>query len=231
MIVSIHIPKTAGTALAKIFDDTSLRKVMYDYGTERDLVAVRTCLPEIKEHKAFILAYFKYLHGHFHYLKYADVFSDCPFVATVRNPVDRVISQYLHILRGGDVNNVRHKAIMDGKMDVVDFSRVKFIGNAQWFYLEGRPVMDYDFIFVQERMQESLDIFCDKFNKPEIREYLSWHSGVPVVNEKPAQSAAQKKSVKITEDQKKQILKHCEMDMEVYRLACEKLDRLARAAA
>lgn len=223
MFVSIHIPKTAGTALAKIFDDTSLRRIIYDYGTERDLTAARTCPAEVREHRDFIQSYFKYLHGHFHYFKYADVFTESPVIATVRNPVDRVISQYLHILRSGDRNNWRHKQIMDGEMSVVEFSKYDFIGNAQWHYLEGRPIKDYDFIFVQEFLELSLDKFCARFNKPEIREYLSWFDGVPSVNKKPKWSSVFR-SVKITEDDKQKIYRNCERDLEVYRLAKECLN-------
>jgi hypothetical protein len=225
MFVSIHIPKTAGTALAKIFDETSLRRIMYDYGTERDLVAARTCLPEIKEHKSFIQSYFFYLHGHFHYLKYADIFHDSPFITMVRHPVDRVVSQYLHILRSGDRHNARHKMIMDGEMDVVDFSRIKFIGNAQWYYLEGRPIKDYDFIFIQEELEHSLHKFSVLFGKPEISEYLSWFNGVPAVNKKPSTSQATR-SIKITEAERQEIWKYCKQDVEVYQLAKEKLRSL-----
>lgn len=215
MFLSIHIPKTAGTALAKIFDDSSLRRIMYDYGTERDLECVRTCTQEVREHREFIQSYFRYLHGHFHYLKYADVFPDATVISMVRNPVDRVISQYRHILRSGDRNNWRHKLIMDGEMDVVEFSKFDFIGNAQWYYLEGREVEDYDFIFVQEYLNQSMNMFCDRFEVPEIREYLGWFGGVPKVNEKPKFSL-RRRGVKITAEQKKLISINCERDMDVY---------------
>jgi len=230
MFVSIHIPKTAGTALAKIFDDTSLRRIMYDYGTERDLATVRTCLPEVREHSEFIQSYFKYLHGHFHYLKYADVFPDAPVITTVREPVDRVVSQYQHILRAGDRNNLRHKLIMDGEMGIVEFSKIDFIGNAQWYYLEGRPIKEYDFIFIQEQLGNSLQKFCDRFDVPEIREYLGWFGGVPKVNEKPKSIMSNLKSklkktrsTVITAEDKRMITLNCERDMEVYRLAKEYL--------
>jgi hypothetical protein len=222
MFVSIHIPKTAGTALAKIFDDTSLRKMMYDYGTEFDLTAVRTCPPAVRKHREFIQSYFKYLHGHFHYLKYADVFTDSPVISTVRNPVDRVISQFFHIRRSGNRNIKQHQLIMDGEISIVDFSKFKFIGNAQWYYLEGRPINEYDFIFVQEHLEFSLARFCERFNMHEIREYLGWFGGVPRINEKPKMKFNDR-LLKITEDEKIGIYRNCERDVEVYRLAKEAL--------
>jgi len=223
MFVSIHIPKTAGTAIAKIFDTTSMRRIMYDYGSEWDIEAVRTSLPEVRVHKEFVQSYFRYLHGHFHYQKYADVFADSPFISTVRDPADRVISQYLHVLRSGDRNIKQHRMVMDREIDVVEFSKFKYIGNAQWYYLEGRPIRDYDFIFVQEQLEFSLSKFCEIFDRPEIAEYLSWFKGVPVVNEKPL-SANRGSTIEITESDRKEIYKHCERDVEVYRLAKEKLE-------
>ena len=241
MYISIHIPKTAGTALAKIFDDTTLHRVIYDYGTEFDLVGVRTCPAEIREHRDFIQSYFQYLHGHFHYLKYADAFPDAPVITTVRNPVDRVVSQYLHILRGGNPDIKAHRLIMDGEMSIVEFSKLKYIGNAQWYYLEGREIEDYDFIFVQEHLEYSLAQFCERFKKPEITKYLSWIGGSPKVNEKPKplqvggglrgivnylvtktkESSKSPRRVKITEDDKRKIYKICERDVDVYRRAKE----------
>jgi hypothetical protein len=249
MFLSIHIPKTAGTTLAKIFDDTSLRRVMYDYGTERDLTAVRRCPDEVREHRDFIQSYFQYLHGHFHYLKYADVFPQSPVIATIRHPVDRVISQYFHIIRDGDPNNKRHKRIMNGEMNVVEFSKIDFIGNAQWYYLEGRPIKDYDFIFIQEQLAKSLELFCMTFNKPQISEYLSWFGGVPTINKKPKWSSgalslrlglflknnfhkrqsllhSSRPPISISKSDKQKIYSYCEQDVEVYRLAVEKLSKI-----
>lgn len=231
MFVSIHIPKTAGTALAKIFDDTSNRRVMYDYLPGRNLEQIRNCPDDIRAHKDFIKSYFTYLHGHFHYLRYADVFPDSPFIATVRDPVKRVISQFLHIRRAGDRNFKQHQAIMDGEMDIVEFSKLKFVGNAQHYYLEGRPIKDYDFIFVQEQLDESLQKFCAQFKLANVREYLGWIGGVPAVNEKPKSHSTSflrkilkpTKAVEVTEDQKREIAKHCELDLEVFRLAKEAL--------
>lgn len=223
MFVSIHIPKTAGTALAKIFDDTSMRRVMFDYGSEWDITSVRTCPVEVQEHRDFIKKYFKYLHGHFHYFKYADVFPDSPVITTVRDPVERVISQYLHVLRSGNRNIKQHQLVMDGEISIVDFAKYKYIGNAQWYYLEGRPIKDYDFVFIQERLEYSLGKFCDRFQVPEITEYLSWAKGVPRVNKKPTW-LSKINSVKITTVDRQKIYSICDRDVEVYRLSKENLE-------
>lgn len=224
MFVSIHVPKTAGTALAKIFDETSGRKVLFDYGTERDLVSVRTCDPELKKHKEFIESYFHYLHGHFHYLKYFSVFPDARYIATVRNPVSRIISQYEHILRAGDRQVERHRMIMDGEMGLLDFARIDFIANAHWYYLEGRDVTDYDFVFVQERMGESVRRFSESFHLPAVAGYIGLFGDIPRVNAKPSNWFFARRP-RLSRTDKKEIEKFCFKDNEIYRLASEMLDR------
>ncbi len=226
MFVSIHIPKTAGTAVAKIFDDSSYRRIMYDYGSERG-EEVRICPDATRKHRDFIAAHFKYLHGHFHYLKYADVFANSPFIATVRNPVDRVISQYSHIARSGDRNLERHRVIMSGEMGLVEFSEREDIGNAQWHYLEGRRIKDYDFIFVQEHLEESLKKFCARFELTEVSDYLSW-AGVPEINRNPnpipppsMRSLFTRPKGQLTRKVLRQISRNCERDNEVYHQALE----------
>jgi hypothetical protein len=226
MFISIHIPKTAGTALAKVFDDTSRRRIMYDYGTEWDLAGARTCPQGIHDSRNFIKSHFSYLHGHFHYYKYANTFPDSPVITTVRHPVDRVISQYLHILRAGDRSIKQHALVMDREIGIVDLAKFKYIGNAQHYYLEGREVEDYDFIFVQESMDVSLDKFCRKFNAVEVRRYLDWTGGLPKVNE----SSGSKEvaiNVNISEAEKRQIYNICEFDVDIYRRTCERLKKLA----
>ncbi|MEJ6502735.1 MAG: sulfotransferase family 2 domain-containing protein [Rhodobacterales bacterium] len=136
-LLSIHIPKTAGTnfseVLKTIFQDT----IHYDYGTERDLVAARTINPIITADVAKFRKDCNVVHGHFHYLKYKETFGGVPVIATLRHPVDRVVSQYRHIAMHGERSVERHRLIMDGKMGVVHFSKFPFIGNAQACYLEG----------------------------------------------------------------------------------------------
>lgn len=220
MFVSIHIPKTAGTALARIFEETTLHRVIYDYGTERDLTASRQCPDIIRDNRDFIKEYFHYFHGHFHYIKYADVFNDCPFITTVRNPVDRVKSQYRHIAMSGDPGNERHRLIMAGQMDIVKFSKFPYIGNAQWYYLEGRPVEEYDFIFIQEDMTRALTKFAARFQRHEILSYLSWADAVPEVNRREGQTWSSK-AIPFTAADLKEVEKNCERDMEIYRKAVE----------
>lgn len=141
MLLSIHIPKTGGTKFLQLIEEIYAGKLFKDYGTERDLVAARTCPVEVLSDIAGFERNFSCIHGHYHYLKYRGLFSGERVTFVLRDPADRVVSQYKHIALHGEVNVERHRLIMSGQLDIVHFSKFPFIGNAQSLYLEG---IDFD---------------------------------------------------------------------------------------
>ncbi|MCP8883383.1 sulfotransferase family protein [Devosia sp. XJ19-1] len=159
-LVSIHVPKTAGTNFIETLKIVYGDRIYMDYGTERDLTAARTCAPWIAANPASFCEKYDVIHGHYHYPKYADIFGDAPVLATLRHPVSRVISQYRHIALHGDDSVERHRAIMAGEMDVVAFSRFHFIGNAQSVYLDGIGIDGLSHAIIQEHFRTTVERFC-----------------------------------------------------------------------
>ena len=94
-VVSTHIPKTAGTTLSAVFERCLYRRIIYDYDGYSNPETPRA---DIVAHSEFVSSYFAVLHGHFYSKKYFTLFPDAAFVATVRDPVDRIVSQYFHEL-------------------------------------------------------------------------------------------------------------------------------------
>ncbi|MCI2395752.1 sulfotransferase family 2 domain-containing protein [Aliiroseovarius sediminis] len=172
-LISIHVPKTAGTNFTETLRLIYGKRIHFDYGTERDLTTARTCAPDILANPAKFRTQYDVIHGHFHYPKYADVFADVPVLATLRHPVARVVSQYRHVALHGDRNNERHRKIMDGEMDVVRFSKFRFIGNAQSEFLKDLPVDQLFHAIIQENFAETVQAFCEKVgfdpNHPKIQ--------------------------------------------------------------
>lgn len=172
LIVSIHIPKTAGTTLATIFERCFSRRVLFDYaGYHKEQVAA----PEIVDGRDFIKRYFLVLHGHFLARKYLDVFPDSYFIATVRHPVERVISQYLHELNEASSDSWYHQDIVSGRMDIVEFARQDGVGDAMARHLSGRELKEYDLILISEHMLESCELFSKKVRLLD----LATHFGIP----------------------------------------------------
>ena len=160
-LISIHVPKTAGTNFTETLRLIYGKRIHFDYGTERDLTAARTCAPSILAKPEKFRKKFDVIHGHFHYPKYAEVFGDVPVLATLRHPVARVVSQYRHVALNGDRNNDRHRKIMDGEMDVVEFSKIRFIGNAQSEFLKDMPIERLAHAIIQEHFAETVEAFCE----------------------------------------------------------------------
>ncbi|MGQ7794586.1 sulfotransferase family 2 domain-containing protein [Faunimonas sp. B44] len=163
MYVSIHIPKTAGTSLGNIFDYCSGRRVFWDYSPSYDNALVIS--PLIASGLPFICEYFKFIHGHFYYRKYADTISSAKFISCVRHPVKRIVSQYYHVGLEKANGDWRTPLIASGKMDAVEFASADpNTLNAMSVHLAGREIEEYDFIFVTEKLHHSVEAFSTMFN-------------------------------------------------------------------
>ncbi|MFD1881903.1 GSCFA domain-containing protein [Paracoccus pacificus] len=220
-LISVHIPKTAGTnfiqALALIYGKPAIHT---DYGTERDLTAARTPAPEIVADPATFARNHRVIHGHYHYLKYKDLFPGVPVIATLRDPVKRVLSQYRHMALHGDPNNERHQKVMAGELDPVQLSRFRFVGNAQAAYLEGLGIENLAHAIIQEHYARTVQDFCTKVGfdpqHPRIQELVA----TPINSRED--TAWDTKAVPIDPGMADEIRQNCAEDMAIYQRALER---------
>ena len=100
-MIYLHIPKTAGTSFRKSAEQYfGPAQVLSDYGEQssstsediRSAVYAENDLASLRETGLEK----KFLTGHFSMAKYREIFPDSPVVTFFRNPVDRVISEYVH---------------------------------------------------------------------------------------------------------------------------------------
>lgn len=213
-IVSVHIPKTAGTTLATIYDRAFNRKVFYDYdGYHTAGVASEL----VKANAGFISSQFKVLHGHFFTSKYLDVFPSARYVSLLRHPVERLISQYVHELNETSSDAWYHDAIVNNKLDIVDFAKLPDINNTMTIHLSGMELKDYDLLMINERMLQSCLLFSKTIEAIDLELLFGRPVKLPYVNQKierdihPVISAAQQQ----------EIFKHIPEDVETYRKAQE----------
>jgi hypothetical protein len=172
---------------------------------------------------SFIRAYFDVLHGHFVAQKYLEVIPDARFVATLRNPVDRVISQYLHELNETSSAAWYHDDIVSGRMDVIDFAMQEGIGDAQHKHLAGKPVSHYDLLLISEQLPLSLQLFKTLVKPINLREHFGNDISLPYLNS----SREREKSVTFGEDIRARIFEKTAPDNAIYAEAVSLLDRLA----
>jgi hypothetical protein len=220
MLLSIHIPKTAGTNFTHILRKCFTKGLYLDYGTERDLAAARTCAPSILNDTIKFEKSHCIIHGHYHYLKYKDIFLSEQVLVTMRHPVNRVISQYRHIALNGDPRVERHRLIMEGKMDVLHFAKFPFIANAQSYYLEGIEIEKVDHIIVAEFFPESVAKFVRAIDRTDLQSEISKITERKI-NSREGDSW-RTKAIPIMDGCEEEIERRCAIDMDLYLRALDK---------
>jgi len=99
----IHIPKTAGTSFRQALSENKKINMLYDYGEdshESNAVLVANDPAEITlENKIFHSNKYNVICGHVPYRKYAHCVSNDCVLVLLRNPIERIVSEYQHLKR------------------------------------------------------------------------------------------------------------------------------------
>lgn len=185
--IFIHVPKTAGTAVARLLEEAYTGRIFYDYGTERNLQEARTPQPILLYNRDSIPRHYRMIYGHFHHPKYADMYHEAQFLSMVRDPMKRAVSHYLHLARYNDpIPHPIAEKVKSGQWDIVELHRRnRSLTRVYSMYFEGRAVRDFSFILVQENLYKSLLALSEKLDMPDLHEVLLRHGAIPSVNSKP----------------------------------------------
>ena len=224
MFISIHIPKTAGTALAYVFDYGSGRRILYDYSADYSN-ATMDDLAWWTTHKPFIEKQFDFIHGHFFYEKYAQLFPDAAFLTCLRHPVERILSQFNHVFFEANPEDWQYRAIVEHNLDAVDFATFDGVRDAQARHLEGRAIEDYDFVFISEWLAPSLRAFQRRYQFGRWDPYMG---GTAANGELPRMNARIQK-VDVTQAMRERIYEIASEDVELYIRGCARAEELMRA--
>ena len=225
MFISIHIPKTAGTTLAYIFDYGSGRRIMYDYKADYSN-ATMDDLDFWQRHRPFIERQFDFIHGHFFYRKYAELFPDADYVVCLRHPVERIISQFNHLVSEANPDNWEYRAIVEHDLDVGDYAGFDGVRDAQVRHLEGRAIEDYEFVFLSETLRISLSAFQQRYGFGRQDPYMP---GTPADGALPTMNARTEK-LPVTQAQRERVYAAAAEDVDLYQRGVERAQALIREA-
>jgi hypothetical protein len=163
MIVSVHIPKTAGTSfkndLAQVFGG----RLLADYGdwpestTREGAVHNERCRADMLADVERIGGQYDAIHGHFVARKYASVFPVTALVTVVRDPYQQAVSTYEHAARVSDSPHPCFRLFKEARMTLIDF--IEAFPNHQALYFGGMALEDFAMIGVTERYQRSAALF------------------------------------------------------------------------
>ncbi len=171
-LISIHIPKTAGSTFHAILQNT------YGFGlkhiqTREDLHIWNNGL-KYRSNKPFVKA----VHGHIEaHPNWREQYANAKIIAWIRDPVERVISAYYHWKKNVNHRDDRHSLFVKSQPDLVEFAKMPEFAltvNALQTYLGRLQPREYFFIGRTEHFEEDLG---------RLRRLMEWKQvEVPVKN-------------------------------------------------
>jgi hypothetical protein len=170
-LVSVHIPKTAGTSFGKSlkeffgntfsrdYDDRAISKPEY----ERNKLALLSSI----EIASKGLGKVNCVHGHFLPVKYLllSTNENVTFVTWMREPVERMISHYNFWQRAYNSETAapHHKQVMEEKWTLEEFCLSPKFRNIYGQYLWAFPLEYFGFIGITEHYEEDLTYFGENY--------------------------------------------------------------------
>lgn len=219
LIISVHLPKTAGTSFAAALDGHFRIRFLRDYSDfpiitpqpERNRAALQASLRNAESEFADV----ECIHGHFLPIKYLLLVHkrEVKFVTWMRHPVDRVLSHFYHWKKSYSPRSAPlHRRVVEENWSVERFCLGPEVRNLYWQFLWGFPINYFDFIGITEFYEDDLAYFG--------QHYLGAYIKAKRLN------VRKHRACQIDRSFRNEIEAFHDRDMELYRNALEK--RLSR---
>ncbi|MEM1330739.1 MAG: hypothetical protein AAGG07_09280 [Planctomycetota bacterium] len=158
-IISLHLPKTAGTSLRMAWRRAiGPEKILFDYGDPpADPCSTIHLDPDYYDrHPVTRLGRFRVVHGHFPPSKYAAV-GDALRVTFLREPVANVVSIYFFWMRFVPPGNALQEYARSRRLTIEEFALLPIIRRLYGETYFGRfPIERFDFVGDQSRFGEEV---------------------------------------------------------------------------
>lgn len=197
MLLSVHIPKTAGVSFRKILAQLYGPGFVLHYWEMTD--AFGNVVAEVPPDTTCI-------HGHFAADVHAHRFPEAQLITWVRNPVERVASSYFHRLRDPDWRHPVSRELHEKKLSIVEYARLELVRDEMARYFGTKKPGDFAFIGLVEDIDASMAQFFECFDLPPVP--------IPRENINPLR---RKCLYELSETERREILELNQKDMEIYR--------------
>jgi hypothetical protein len=162
-LISIHIPKTAGTSFRNTLKGVYGEEAVIRLDIELEVPVVK--INEAVYNDRMLPSWTRVAHGHFTYpllKKHFDLpGGDIPVITWVRDPVERVISNYYYLgkrlaeeldepSKGLNILLKMQRTLMEYARDPLSCNRISK-------YLQGLPLEDFRFVGIQDHYSEDLN--------------------------------------------------------------------------
>ncbi len=156
-IIYLHIPKTAGTSFRvsaeEYFGESG---VLRDYGADSDNTSpgIRETFYDSEDDSSLqqLGLNKRLLCGHFSLPRYREVFPDSPIMTFFRDPMKRVVSEFVHF-----TNHYNYTGTLE------EFYRNPQFQNRQHHTLGGLKPTHLDFFGLTEQYEKSLEMFNHRY--------------------------------------------------------------------
>lgn len=171
MIISIHMPKTAGTTFAALLSGAFGERLLLDYGdwvgfnSPEALAHRRWRYQQARSRRGELTQAYDVIHGHFIADKYRDLFAVTEFVTFLRDPYQQAISNYEYIARNPQIDHPGVRFFHQNKMSFFDFVSWPDTVNIQSQLLGTIPAEVFAMIGLSERFTQSVALFGRIFGR------------------------------------------------------------------
>lgn len=197
------------------------KRVLFDYPDPKDRADPDARLEASKD---FIAGWFAGIHGHFAAGRHLRSHRGAKFLATLRHPVERILSQFAHEYNEQTPDAPWHQQIVSGEMDVVDFASQDGVRNAMSCHLKGLDSSDYDLLLVTERLNLSFHLLNYVLGNLDIPAHYGDPPQIPLVNGSSERTAL----LHFDEWTRQRVFSLAEEDVDLYMRANERLERMAK---
>jgi len=171
VIISLHLPKTAGTSFSADLEEHFGTGYLKDYADlpintptyERNRAALQASLSNAEQGFEGIGC----IHGHFLPLKYLLLATkrQVTFVTWMRHPVERVLSHYFYWKRIYDPTTAPglHRKVIEEDWSVERFCLGPEVKNLYGQFLWGFPLENFDFIGITEFYEDDHAYFAQRY--------------------------------------------------------------------
>ena len=210
VVLSVHIPKTAGVSFRKILAQLYGPGFVLHYWEITDAWGrLQTDIPPDAS----------CIHGHFVAHTLAERYPGAPLITWVRDPVERVVSSYYHRLRSPDWRHPVSIELHERKLTLLQYAELDLVRNEMARFFGNLRPADFDFIGLVEDFDASIARFFQQFELPRVP--------IPRENTNPERRTA---FYGLCDDERKLILDLNQNDWNLYQ-ACVKADRSKQSLA
>ncbi|UUX48316.1 hypothetical protein NUH88_12920 [Nisaea acidiphila] len=219
MIVSVHIPKTAGTSLREALEENFGERLLLDYG-DRPLAQGAAAeeqrarsAEEARTRSADILRDYDAIHGHFLAAKYDVLGPAARFATFFRDPATRVLSHFGQWQRLPHAPNPIAARIGSGELDVFGFAALPEIRDLYRTFTSDFDLDRFTFIGITEEYDRSIELFNAIF-------------GTGIATRESNIGPEQSNGAETDADVLKRLRELQPVDAKLYDLALKRFDRL-----